>query len=120
MLKKLASDDKSGAEYYRDMLEAQHIIVEGHVQGVGYRFFTKKRADELGLMGWVRNLLDGRVEALIQGEPSAVTQMVEQLRRGPQRGRVDKLYNNKIGLQDGVKDFQIVEGGREPCRIKEF
>ena len=100
------------------MLEAQHIIIEGLVQGVGFRFFTKTSAEKLKLTGWVRNLADGRVEAFIQGESMALDQMVEHLRRGPQRGRGEKLMNRKIGLQDNVNDFQIVESGEEPCRIE--
>lgn len=100
------------------MVEAQHLIVEGLVQGVGFRFFTKTRADEIGVAGWVRNLADGRVEAMVQGEALRVAEFVDQVRKGPQRGRVDDVRLRKIDLQDGIKEFQIVENGEEPCHFE--
>lgn len=57
--------------------------VYGKVQGVGYRFFCKKRARELGIEGYALNLADGRVEVLICGDESSVEQMVKSLNEGP-------------------------------------
>jgi acylphosphatase len=67
---------------------ARHAIVRGTVQGVAFRWHTQERARELGLAGWVRNLDDGRVEAWIEGEASAVEEMLAWLRRGPPTARV--------------------------------
>jgi acylphosphatase len=66
-------------------------IVSGRVQGVWFRESTRQRAEALGLSGWVRNLPDGRVEALLEGEAGAVREGLAFLRRGPPRARVDDL-----------------------------
>ena len=60
-----------------------HIYVSGRVQGVFYRSNTRKRALELGLTGWVRNLPDGLVEAVVEGEEDQVDKLVLWCRRGP-------------------------------------
>jgi acylphosphatase len=60
-----------------------HVYVSGRVQGVFFRYTTKEWADELGLTGWVRNLPDGRVEAVIEGEEEKVKEMIELMRKGP-------------------------------------
>lgn len=61
----------------------RRIIVEGYVQGVGYRHFAYCAAMRLGVSGWVRNRVDGTVEALISGAPAKVEAMLAELRRGP-------------------------------------
>ena len=65
-----------------------HVFVSGRVQGVWFRESTRQRAQELGVGGWVRNLSDGRVEALFEGEEYAVRQAVEYVREGPAQARV--------------------------------
>ena len=57
-------------------------LVDGHVQGVGYREFTRRAALSLGVSGWVRNRSDGAVEALICGPPAAVEALVAEMRKG--------------------------------------
>ncbi len=57
--------------------------VSGRVQGVGFRYFARRTATRLGLAGWVRNLPDGRVEALAEGNPEALRRFEEELRSGP-------------------------------------
>ena len=69
----------------------RHVHVSGRVQGVFFRDFTRQQAQALGLVGWVRNLDDGRVEAVFEGEESAVTTMLENLRDGPPQARVEDL-----------------------------
>jgi acylphosphatase len=64
------------------------LVVSGRVQGVGFRYFTLRAAEELGLAGWVRNLADGRVEVHAEGPPAALEHLAERLRRGPPFARV--------------------------------
>jgi acylphosphatase len=67
------------------------VLVEGRVQGVGYRYFAARAARELGVRGWVRNLADGRVEAYAAGRSAAVEAFVARLREGPPQGHVDRI-----------------------------
>lgn len=64
------------------------VVIHGHVQGVWFRQSTRERACALGLTGWVRNLRDGRVEALFEGGRDAVDAAIAFVRRGPPLARV--------------------------------
>jgi len=80
-----------------------HVFVEGHVQGVFFRDTTRARARRLGVTGWVRNLPDGRVEAVFEGEEDAVRQMVDFVHRGPPEAivtHVDVEYSEYTGEFD--------------------
>jgi len=68
---------------------ARIVFVHGRVQGVGFRWFVRERAEALGVAGWVRNRYDGSVEAWCEGEPAAVEALLAALREGPRFGRVD-------------------------------
>jgi len=59
-----------------------HLYVSGFVQGVGFRVFVKKKAKKLGINGWVRNLSDGRVEAVLQGEEERLEELIKHIRKG--------------------------------------
>jgi len=72
-------------------LTRSHVFVFGQVQGVGYRFSTHKIADQLGLNGWVRNLPDGRVEAVFEGEEQAIEAMLKWCKTGPRMAIVQHL-----------------------------
>ncbi|MFT6916547.1 MAG: acylphosphatase [Motiliproteus sp.] len=65
-----------------------HLWITGRVQGVWFRLSTKQQADALGVNGWVRNLDDGRVEALLAGEANAVRQLETWLNIGPELANV--------------------------------
>ena len=73
------------------MRVARRFVVSGRVQGVGFRWFTHDAASREGVTGWVRNLPDGRVEALVEGEAEAVTRVERALRSGPRGARVDDV-----------------------------
>ena len=60
-----------------------HVLVQGTVQGVGFRYHCAYTAQELGVVGQVRNLPDGDVEVMAQGEPDAVARLISWLKRGP-------------------------------------
>jgi acylphosphatase len=72
-------------------MAAKRLIIAGRVQGVGYRHWLTTRAEAAGLSGWVRNRLDGTVEALIAGETAAVEELVRQCRRGPRLAVVSSI-----------------------------
>jgi acylphosphatase len=67
------------------------VLVEGHVQGVGYREFTRRAALRLAVSGWVRNRSDGAVEAMICGPPAAVEALISEMRKGPRSALVDSV-----------------------------
>jgi len=69
----------------------RRIFVSGKVQHVGYRDWIVRRAGELRLAGWVRNLNDGRVEILVAGDDDATDALIEAARHGPPRARVDHV-----------------------------
>lgn len=77
-----------------------HIIVTGRVQGVGFRYFTVRCANNLGLRGWVRNLPDGGVEAVIQGQDDSIEQMIELLQKGPGASIVTDLKIEEIEQEE--------------------
>lgn len=85
----------------------QHGFVNGRVQGVSFRQFTKQQADAAGLNGWVRNLADGRVEFLLCGEASAVSHLLDLLHRGPLLARVDSLESRAIEAPQVLHGFRI-------------
>jgi acylphosphatase len=67
------------------------ILVEGRVQGVNFRHYTRLEADRLGVAGWVRNLPDGRVEAVCEGGREAVEELLTWTRHGPDWARVTEV-----------------------------
>ncbi len=71
-----------------------HLFISGRVQGVNFRYYTVQEARSRGLAGWVRNLPDGRVEAVIEGAEASVEAMVEWCRKGPPAARVDHVEVN--------------------------
>jgi len=74
------------------------VTITGRVQGVGYRDWVMDAARQLKITGWVRNRMDGSVEALIVGEDAAVGAMVEACRRGPPAAHVDEIDVEPVDL----------------------
>ena len=78
------------------------VFVSGRVQGVYYRATTRETAEENGVGGWVKNLDDGRVEAVFEGERPAVEEMIEWCHTGSQRARVERVETESeepVGLE---------------------
>jgi acylphosphatase len=83
------------------------VVVEGRVQGVFFRGFVQEEARGRGVRGWVRNLADGRVEALLEGERTDVDAVLESMRRGPRAARVTDFavrFEDPTGEYD---DFSV-------------
>ncbi len=82
-------------------------MVSGRVHGVGFRFFVEEAARREGVRGWVRNLPDGRVEMLAEGDEESVDRLERQIRRGPPAARVDHVDVQPEMPAGDVKDFEI-------------
>lgn len=76
-----------------------HLSITGRVQGVGYRWNMAQEALRLGVSGWVRNRLDGSVEAVVSGAPHVVQALIDWAKSGPAQARVDGVV---VTEQDGV------------------
>jgi len=92
-----------------------HLWISGRVQGVNFRYYTAQEAQARGLKGWVRNLWDGRVEAVFEGEEQAVGSMIEWCRKGPPAARVDDIevsWENPSGEFDRFNIRMTASGRR--------
>lgn len=83
------------------------LVVRGQVQGVGFRYFTKRTAQALELTGWVRNRIDGSVEAVLEGPKEAVNAALDDLRQGPAGGHVEKLHYEQQPYQGEFDSFEV-------------
>lgn len=83
------------------------VIVKGRVQGVFYRANTKDTADRLGIKGYVKNLPNGSVEAVFEGEKPVVTQMVEWCHKGPAAAKVGHVTAEKAEMASNFEIFEI-------------
>ena len=88
-------------------MKAIRVLVRGLVQGVGYRYFAERAARHLELRGFVRNLADGRVEAMAYGPEEAIESFVAQLRQGPAAGRVEGLEVSETTFDETGSRFEI-------------
>lgn len=86
-----------------------HIVVYGHVQGVGFRYSVRQLAIEHGLNGWVKNNLDGTVEMEVEGEEKPLTVFIEKLKTGRFNRfcRIDDLSVKVMDNEKGFKTFHI-------------
>lgn len=89
------------------MRVARRFVVRGRVQGVGFRYFTLDAARREGLHGFVRNLDDGSVEAVAEGEVDAVDRFERTIRRGPSRSRVEQVLVDEMAPTQGNTGFEI-------------
>lgn len=88
-------------------LEELHAIVHGHVQGVGFRYWTVRQATRLGLVGWVANRNDGSVEIVAQGDHDQVIALLRKLKSPMTPGSVDHLERQIRPLSGRFRDFTV-------------
>jgi acylphosphatase len=84
----------------------RRVVVHGLVQGVFFRDTVRRRANELGVAGWVRNTWDGAVEAVFEGSPEAVDTLVTLCHRGPRGARVDRVEVTEEDIE-GLAGFSV-------------
>jgi acylphosphatase len=88
-------------------LERLHAVVRGEVQGVGFRYFLLRRAQQLGLRGWVRNNDDGTVELVAEGRKSELEQLRRAAEEGPRLARVDGVDVQWSAAAGGLDAFDL-------------
>jgi acylphosphatase len=86
-----------------------HFLVQGRVQGVGFRWFVHREASELALRGWVRNTEDGDVEVVAAGAEGDLAELRLSLRQGPRGSRVDRILEHHLEESEagGLEAFRI-------------
>lgn len=92
-----------------DETRAVLVRITGHVQGVGFRFWTRGQAQRLGLSGWVRNEADGSVGALICGPAGAVSTMLERCWTGPFGASVTDVETEAVPIDGVMPGFRIAK-----------
>jgi acylphosphatase len=88
-------------------LERAHVYVSGQVQGVFFRDSARERAEQLGLTGWVKNLPDGRVEALLDGPSERVREMVRWCEQGPPHAAVEDVKIEFEASKGDLTSFEV-------------
>ncbi len=88
-------------------VQQRHLLVEGHVQGVSYRAYTEKKASELGLEGYVRNLTDGRVEVVAEGLEDRLQQLEDWCWTGSPAAKVSLVRTESRPPSGGFTGFTI-------------
>ncbi len=94
-----------------DQAAGIHLLVSGRVQGVGFRYFVKQSADAHEIAGWVRNLRDGQVEAVLIGAGEALQSVLDAVARGPRGAQVDEVVT-RVALEE-----ECVAAG-EPLEVR--
>jgi len=82
-------------------------VVYGLVQGVNYRYFVQRNAESLGIIGYVRNLDDGRVEVVAEGDKDKLAQLIAKLEMGPRAARVERVDVEWVGYSGKYNGFEI-------------
>ena len=86
-----------------------HFLIQGRVQGVGFRWYVQREAGELDLRGWVRNTEEGEVEVVASGSAEDLAELRASMRRGPRGSRVDRLVEHYLEDREaeGLNSFRI-------------
>ena len=96
------------------MNAAADIVIEGRVQGVGYRNYAQRRGELAGLVGYVMNLKDGRVRARVEGPRAVIEEFVRALEKGPPLSRVESVTVRWLPPTNRFVGFDIRYSGFEP------
>ena len=88
-------------------MQRLEAIVKGRGQGVGFRFFAKREAESLGLKGFVKNLGNGSVEVVVEGERNVLDSFLSSLKEGPSSGRVDNVLVSWMKPEKEFMGFSI-------------
>jgi acylphosphatase len=89
------------------VIPSYEIRISGRVQGVGYRYFVLKQATILDLNGWVRNMLDGSVAVLVQGEEKDIDTLIDYLKIGPPLSRVTNISKIRVQSPEIINGFSV-------------
>lgn len=84
----------------------KHLLISGRVQGVGFRYFTRKNAQKIGVTGFVKNLPDGDVEAVFRGTPEQIQQMENLIENGTPGSKVKKIEELEL-TGEQFKEFSV-------------
>jgi acylphosphatase len=95
------------SKLYPRNVERLHAVVRGEVQGVGFRYFLVDSARPLGLRGWVRNLPDGAVELVAEGDRPKLERLLQAAREGPRHARVDGVDVEWQAASGGLTAFDL-------------
>ncbi|MDZ7756256.1 acylphosphatase [Rhodohalobacter sp.] len=85
----------------------KHIFINGRVQGVGFRHFTRTNAESLGVKGWVENLPDGRVEAVFEGDEESVQELIDRCKEGPPSAYVKNMEIEDEKEKGAFSEFRV-------------
>lgn len=86
-------------------MKQAHVYISGFVQGVGFRAYVRSKARKIGVNGWVRNLSDERVEAVLQGEKEKIEKVISYCRRGPFFAQVTSIVVDWEEQQQAFSEF---------------
>lgn len=87
-------------------MKVAHVLISGFVQGIGFRQFILRQAQDLRLMGWVRNIPDGDVEAMFSGQKEKIEKMIKLCRKGPFLAEVKEVH---VEWKDSTENFETFE-----------
>ena len=89
-------------------MDTRRCVVRGRVQGVGFRWFVTRSAEDLGVRGTVRNRADGAVELVLQADAEALEAMIDRGRRGPPGSRVQEVECEPVEEESRYARFEVV------------
>lgn len=83
-----------------------HVFISGRVQGVFFRKWVKEKTDALGVVGWIKNLADGRVEVIAEGEREKVNRLIKLIKKGP---RLAEVRHVDVSWEEATGEFEEFE-----------